>query len=102
MKLKFLQLAVAAALGLGATAPAMAQKKGGDVVIAILDIDDFSEVNDALGHQQGDDHQGEGDPVDDEAGEVVLRHEAQQPGDRRVGNHARDHRADRSARRPCR
>ena len=35
MKLKFLQLAVAAALVLGATAPAMAQKKGGDVVIAM-------------------------------------------------------------------
>lgn len=35
MKLKFLQLAVAAALALGAALPAMAQKKGGDVVIAM-------------------------------------------------------------------
>jgi len=35
MKLKFLQLALAAALALGATVPAMAQKKGGDVVIAM-------------------------------------------------------------------
>jgi peptide/nickel transport system substrate-binding protein len=36
MKLKFLQLALAAALALGATVPAMAQKKGGDVVIAMV------------------------------------------------------------------
>ncbi len=35
MKLKFLQLAVAAALALGAAVPAVAQKKGGDVVIAM-------------------------------------------------------------------
>ncbi len=31
----------------------VAQRQGTDV-IAILDIDDFSEINDALGHQQGD------------------------------------------------
>ena len=35
MKLKFLNLALAAALALGAAAPAWAQKKGGDVVIAM-------------------------------------------------------------------
>ena len=35
MKLKFLQLALAASLALGAVAPVMAQKKGGDVVIAM-------------------------------------------------------------------
>jgi len=35
MKLKFLQLALAASLALGAVVPAMAQKKGGDVVIAM-------------------------------------------------------------------
>lgn len=35
MKLKFLQLALAASLALGALVPAMAQKKGGDVVIAM-------------------------------------------------------------------
>ena len=34
MKLKFLKLALAAALALGLAVPAMAQKKGGDVVIA--------------------------------------------------------------------
>jgi peptide/nickel transport system substrate-binding protein len=35
MKLKFLQLALAASLALGAVVPAMAQKKGGDVVVAM-------------------------------------------------------------------
>ena len=35
MKLRFLNLALAAALALGAAGPAMAQKKGGDVVIAM-------------------------------------------------------------------
>ena len=35
MKLKFLQLALAASLALGAVVPAMAQKKGGDAVIAM-------------------------------------------------------------------
>ncbi len=35
MKLKFLKLALAAALALGAALPAIAQKKGGDVVIAM-------------------------------------------------------------------
>ena len=35
MKLKLLKLALAAALALGAAVPAMAQKKGGDVVIAM-------------------------------------------------------------------
>ncbi|MEO6623907.1 MAG: ABC transporter substrate-binding protein [Burkholderiaceae bacterium] len=35
MKLKFLKLALAAAIALGVAVPAMAQKKGGDVVIAM-------------------------------------------------------------------
>ena len=35
MKLKFLHLALAAALAIGAAAPVLAQKKGGDVVVAI-------------------------------------------------------------------
>ena len=35
MKLKFLKLALAAALALGAAVPALAQKKGGDMVIAM-------------------------------------------------------------------
>lgn len=36
MKLKFLHLALAAALAIGSAAPALAQKKGGDVVIAMV------------------------------------------------------------------
>ncbi|HSV51978.1 MAG TPA: EAL domain-containing protein [Burkholderiaceae bacterium] len=32
----------------------MAREGTSDFVIAIVDIDDFSEINDALGHQQGD------------------------------------------------
>lgn len=36
MKLKFLHIVLAAALAVGAAAPALAQKKGGDVVVAII------------------------------------------------------------------
>lgn len=32
----------------------LAKEAPGDTVVAILDIDDFSEINDSLGHQQGD------------------------------------------------
>ncbi|MBK9238424.1 MAG: GGDEF domain-containing response regulator [Rhodoferax sp.] len=32
----------------------LASEASGDTVVAILDIDDFSEFNDSLGHQQGD------------------------------------------------
>ena len=47
----------------------------------------------ARGHQNDDDH-AQGHPVQEEVGELVGGDELQQPGDRRVGDHAGDHGRD--------